>query len=310
MKVVFMGTPEFAARSLKRILHSKHEVVTVVTVPDKPQGRGKIIQPSAVKKNAVENGAPVLQPENLKDPHFIQSLKKVYADVFVVVAFQILPPEVFTIPPKGTINAHASLLPLYRGAAPINRAIMNGDKKSGVTTMLIDEKIDTGAMLLQKEVDISSEMNAGELHDLLADVSADLLLESLSEIESGKAKPIAQDSSKATKAPKIFKKDCKINFKQSSEALHNFVRGLSPYPGAYCHYRGKQLQILKSSIITFHSRDSAQPGTIVKLNKKEMVVACGKGSVSIETLKPQGKKIMTIHEYLNGTKIKIGEKLD
>jgi methionyl-tRNA formyltransferase len=206
MKVVFMGTPEFAARSLKRILHSKHEVVTVVTVPDKPQGRGKIIQPSAVKKNAVENGAPVLQPENLKDPHFIQSLKKVYADVFVVVAFQILPPEVFTIPPKGTINAHASLLPLYRGAAPINRAIMNGDKKSGVTTMLIDEKIDTGAMLLQKEVDISSEMNAGELHDLLADVSADLLLESLSEIESGKAKPIAQDSSKATKAPKIFKK--------------------------------------------------------------------------------------------------------
>jgi len=308
MNIVFMGTPEFAALSLKSLLNSRHRVKAVVTVPDKAQGRGKKIKPSKVKELALEKNLQLLQPESLKDPEFINDLKTIKADVFVVVAFRILPRQVFTIPPKGTINAHASLLPKYRGAAPINWALINGEKTSGVTTMIIDEKVDTGALLMQEKVQIDLQMNAGILHDKLALLAARLLVESLDGIEKNQIKPYSQDNRFATKAPKIFKETCRINFNQEASKVHDFIRGLSPYPGAYTFYRGKMLKILVSKEVLKTENENIAPGTIVNFDKQKITVSCKNSLIEISEVQLQGKKRMTVRDFLNGNNIEIMEK--
>ncbi len=309
MNIVFMGTPDFARVSLQKLLESRHQVLAVVTVPDKPKGRGLKRQPSVVKQFAQQNGLPLLQPLNLKDPQFIEQLKRFKADVFVVVAFKILPPEVFNLPPKGTINLHASLLPRYRGAAPINWAIINGEQETGVTTILINERVDEGNILLQKAVPISPEMTAGQLHDVLADIGANLLIETLNQLEQNGIKPKKQDEHLASKAPKITKAMCHLNFNQSAQQVHNWIRGLSPYPAAYCYWQGKLLKIFRSRIVA-NVNEKVKPGTIVKVFKNGFTVKCAEGAVDIFEVQIQGKKRMAVEVFLNGYPLKEGQLLE
>ncbi|WP_456407631.1 methionyl-tRNA formyltransferase [Caldithrix abyssi] len=309
MKLVFMGTPDFARTSLKKLIHSPHEVVAVVTVPDKPQGRGQKLKPSPVKQLAVDLGLPVLQPVKLRDPQFVEQLKQFNADAFVVVAFKILPPEVFNIPPKGTVNLHASLLPRYRGAAPINWAIINGETETGVTTILINERVDEGNMLLQKSVPIAPDMTAGELHDLLAEIGADVLVETLNRLEANDIVPVKQDEGKATRAPKITREICHLNFNQTAQKVHNWIRGLSPYPAAYCYWQGKLLKIFRSRPVARLS-DDVPPGTVVKVFKNGFTVKCASGAVDIFEVQVQGKKRMTVEDFLNGYRLQAGQLLE
>ncbi len=308
MRLIFMGTPDFARVSLKKLLESNHEVLAVVTVPDKPKGRGLKLQPSPVKEFAVANQLPVFQPESLKDPEFIQTLKNFNADVFVVVAFRILPREVFTIPPKGTINLHASLLPKYRGAAPINWAIINGETETGVTTIFINERVDQGNILLQERVPIGPDMTAGELHDVLADVGADLLVKTLNQLESEGIKPKKQDPSLVSKAPKITKEICHLNFNQSAQQVHNWIRGLSPYPAAFAYWNGKLLKLFRSRPVAAGD-SNAEPGTIVMVMKNAFSVQCASGIIDIFEVQLQGKKRMSVEAFLNGQPLKKGDRL-
>ena len=308
MRLIFMGTPDFARVSLKKLLESNHEVLAVVTVPDKPKGRGLKLQPSPVKEFAVANQLPVFQPESLNDPEFIQTLKNFNADAFVVVAFRILPREVFTIPPKGTINLHASLLPKYRGAAPINWAIINGETETGVTTIFINERVDQGNILLQERVPIGPDMTAGELHDVLADVGADLLVKTLDQLESEGIKPKKQDPSLVSKAPKITKEICHLNFNQSAQQVHNWIRGLSPYPAAFAYWNGKLLKLFRSRPVAAGD-SNAEPGTIVMVMKNAFSVQCASGIIDIFEVQLQGKKKMSVEAFLNGQSLKKGDQL-
>ncbi len=307
MNVVFMGTPAFAVESLKALIHSSHKVQAVVTVPDKPQGRGQTVRPSPVKVAAQESRIPVLQPVSLKEPRFVEKLSTFEADVFVVVAFRILPVEVFTIPPKGTVNIHASLLPRYRGAAPINWAIINGETETGVTSILIEEKVDTGHILLQKKTKILPDMNAGELHDILATLGADLLIQTLDRMERNSIQPKPQDNHTASKAPKITKELCHISFDQPSTKVHNLIRGLSPYPAAFSYLHGQQLKLLKSQIAPVNYPQPA--GTICAMGKGYFDVACTDGAIRLLEVQPQGKKRMKVRDFLNGYSIDIGNHL-
>jgi methionyl-tRNA formyltransferase len=310
MKIVFMGTPEFAVPSLKILADSSHELVGVVTASDKPVGRGLKIQPTPIKKAALGLGIPILQPLDLKDPDFIKQLKSLNAHLFVVVAFRILPPEVFTLPPAGTINLHASLLPKYRGAAPINWAIINGGKETGLTTIFIQEKVDTGDIILQKKVAIGDEETAGELHDRLASLGAELLLETVNLIEEGKA-PRQFQTGEATKAPKLTKELGHIDWSQSARSIHNLVRGLSPYPGAYTYVHGKLIKIFRTRVVA-DSEVAEIPGEIIsiELRKGLIEVATGSGRLLILELQPEGKRRMTSEEYLRGHGLKVGEKFE
>ena len=238
-----MGTPQFAVVSLNKLLAADKNVVAVVTASDKPAGRGLKLQASPVKKVALMAHLPVLQPDKLSDPDFIQKLSTFKADLFVVVAFRILPESVFTMPPKGTVNLHGSLLPKYRGAAPINWAIINGESETGVTTFFIRKEVDTGNIIATRAIPITANMTAGELHDFMAEVGADLLLETIRKIESATVKTTEQDETLSTKAPKIHREDCIINFNQSAQNVHNFIRGLSPYPAAYTYLKGKKIGV-------------------------------------------------------------------
>ncbi len=309
MSLVFMGTPEFARVSLQKIIESgRHRVVAVVTVPDKPQGRGLKLKPSPVKELAVQYDLPLLQPDSLKDENFVQALKAFSADVFVVVAFKILPPQVFNIPPKGTVNLHASLLPAYRGAAPINWAIINGEKETGVTTIFINERVDQGNILLQRKVGIDENMTAGELHDLLADVGADVLLETLDALQNDTLVPRKQDERLATKAPKLTREICHLNFNQPAEKVHNWIRGLSPYPAGYAYWQNKQLKIFRSRAVALQVRSDA-PGTIVKVGRNFFTVACASGAVDVLEVQLQGKKRMDVAAFLNGNELRPGDRL-
>ncbi len=308
MQLVFMGTPEFAVVSLKKILESRHEVLAVVTVPDKQQGRGRQTRPSAVKSFAESENLKVLQPEKLSDPDFTDRLKEHKADIFVVVAFRILPESVFTIPEKGTVNLHASLLPKYRGAAPINWAIINGEEETGVTTMLIDRKVDTGAVLMQEKTDITPEMNAGDLHDKLAETGGSLLVKTLDQMEQGAIEPIIQDHTLATKAPKISKEFCHIDFNQPAFAVNNFIRGLSPYPGAYCKHDGNIIKIYQSRV-KHDCPDQAKPATVVDKNKYHFTVRCKNGCVAVSEVQLEGKKRMSVSDFFNGYTINKGDVL-
>ncbi|HHM02574.1 MAG TPA: methionyl-tRNA formyltransferase [Caldithrix abyssi] len=309
MKIVFMGTPDFAVHSLEALVRGGHNIVAVVTVPDKQQGRGRKIKPSPVKLAALAHKLPVLQPESLKTDDFIRTLRGLKADLFVVVAFKILPRAVFTIPVMGTLNVHASLLPAYRGAAPINWAIINGEQKTGVTTMLIDAQVDTGDILMQKSVEISDDMTAGELHDILAPLGAGLLLETLDRLQKGTVTPQAQDDRRASRAPKLTPENTRILFNQPYTRVGNFIRGLSPYPGAYTFLEGKKLKILKA-VGDKQDFPHARPGEITGITKDSISVACQPGTIIIKRLQLQGKKQMDVRDFLNGFPLKEGEVLN
>lgn len=308
MKIVFMGTPDFAVVSLLKLIGSKHEVTAIVTIPDKAQGRGLKVKSSAVKKAALQNGIETLQPSKLDDPVFIKKLNEIKADIFVVVAFRILPESVFSIPSYGTVNVHASLLPKFRGAAPINWAIIKGEKESGVTTMLINKKVDTGNILLQRKTAIDSSMNAGELHDALAESGANLLVETLAQIESNAIKPLTQNDVEATAAPKIKKETCHLNFQQPVRDVYNLVRGLSPYPAAFSYHNKKFLKIYKASISN-EPFCKHTPGKVVNIKKDSFTVSCLDGALDIFEVQLEGKKRMSVKDFFNGYKIELGDRL-
>ncbi|MEY3585665.1 MAG: hypothetical protein RLZZ243_729 [Bacteroidota bacterium] len=305
LRIVFMGTPEFAVGILDALVHSKHEVVGVVTVADKPAGRGQQIQQSAVKQYASANDLIVLQPDKLRDDAFLGALQALQADLFVVVAFRMLPDVVWKMPAFGTINLHASLLPKYRGAAPINWAIMNGETETGVSTFFINENIDTGAIIAQKSISLSKEINAGELHDQLKSIGADLTVETADQICSGAVSTIEQDPSDTSVpfAPKIFKADCEIDWNQAAELNHNRIRGLSPYPAAWC----KLWSVKKANWITFKLFGSS----IVKIDQAKrnngpfsmpegIVFPSGNGFVLLKEIQAEGKKRMDCKSFLAG----------
>ena len=298
MKLVFLGTPDFAIPSLRILLESRHEVVAVVTAPDKERGRGRKISFTAVKEFAVKNNLPVLQPEKLKDLNFINELKKLNSDAFVVVAFRILPREVFTIPSKLSFNLHASLLPKYRGAAPIQWALIKGEKETGVTTFALEEKVDTGNLIIQEKIRIEKEDNFGSLHDKLSLLGADVVLRTVNLIDEGDFELRTQDSILATPAPKITKEITKIDWSKSAEETDNLIRGLSPYPGAYFELNNKIIKVFKANVIHLTERNISA-GEIYHDNL-DLIVGCGKDSLSLLEVQQEGKKRMKIEEFLRG----------
>ncbi|MEM7162386.1 MAG: methionyl-tRNA formyltransferase, partial [Bacteroidota bacterium] len=302
LKIVFMGTPHFAVTCLKTLVEEELNIVAVITAVDKPAGRGKKLKASPVKEYALEQGLRVLQPSNLKSPDFIDELKQLEVDLFVVVAFRMLPEVVWAMPPMGTINLHASLLPNYRGAAPINWAIINGEKETGVTTFFIEKEIDTGKIIHQDRVRILEEMTAGELHDELALVGSRLLCKTITAIAKEEAESYVQayDSEHMKKAPKIFKEDCRINWDSMGLDIHNFIRGLSPFPSAWTQLDDEKASLLKIARATFiEERHEERPGSI-RISKRTFEVACKDGWISILELIPQGKGKMNVQAFLNG----------
>jgi methionyl-tRNA formyltransferase len=301
LRVVFMGTPEFAVASLEALHQSKHQVVGVVTVADKPAGRGLHMQMSAVKQFAVEHAIPVLQPLKLRDPEFIEALKALDADLFVIVAFRMLPEVVWQIPPLGSINLHGSLLPRYRGAAPINRAIMNGDGETGVTTFFLQHEIDTGRVIRREKIVITDDMSAGELHDSMMLVGARVLVETVNAIADGSADAVAQELLTAPgedvpSAPKIFKDDCKIDWTKTVREVHNHVRGLSPYPAAWTEWEGKMFKVFKGNPV----QGKKQSAPVETDGKTFVDFNCADGVYRVQTIQPEGKKRMEIEEFLRG----------
>lgn len=301
LRIVFMGTPEFAVSSLDACLQAGFPVVAVVTAPDKPAGRGMKLQQSAVKKYAEEKGIPVLQPVRLKDPAFLEELRGLNADIQVVVAFRMLPELVWNMPPLGTINVHASLLPAYRGAAPINWAVINGEKETGVTIFRLKHEIDTGNVLLQKKIPIGENETAGELHDRMKEIGAALLVRTLSGLEDGTVHETPQATPEGKilpHAPKIFTETCRIHWDKSVEDLHNLVRGLSPFPAAFCDLHGKQLKIYRSA--KERSAPSVAPGSVLTDGKTWLKFAAQNGYLLVKELQLEGKKKMTVEEFLRG----------
>jgi methionyl-tRNA formyltransferase len=306
MPIVFMGTPGFAAHILETLVENGQNIVGVVTVADKPAGRGKKLHESEVKKIAIKHQLTLLQPTHLKDPIFIEALKALNAAVFVVVAFRMLPELVWKIPDKGTFNLHASLLPQYRGAAPINWAIINGEKTTGVTTFFIDEKIDTGAVIDQKAISIEESDTAGSLHDKLMTLGADLVAKTLLDIEKGSIDPKSQaNEGKLKEAPKIFKEDCRINWSQDGKDIENFIKGMSPYPTAWTHLnQERETVILKIFEATFIKMShNSKIGSIIK-SKKELKIAVRDGFIVLLKIQLPGKRAMNILEVLNGLQLK------
>ena len=302
-----MGTPDFAVPSLEILLKNNYHIAAVVTAPDKPRGRGQQVSFTPVKEFALKYSLSLLQPESLHNADFISSLASFSPDLFVVVAFRILPPQAFSIPTKGAFNLHASLLPKYRGAAPINWAIINGEKESGVTTFFLREKVDTGNIILQARVAIPESMTAGELHDTLAEVGAEIVLQTVRLVELGKTEPRQQDDRLSSPAPKIFKDDCRIDWKKPSAAVHNFIRGLSPHPAAWTVHDGMMLKIYRSENSEFRIQNSVA-GRIAVSNGA-LYVAAGKGTISILEIQQEGKKRMSAEEFLRGYRFKDGDIL-
>lgn len=301
-----MGTPDFAVASLEVLHKAGHDIAAVVTAPDRPAGRGRKLKASAVKEYALEKDFKVLQPVKLKDPEFLNELSTLNADLAVVVAFRMLPKEVWQMPRLGTINLHASLLPQYRGAAPINWAIINGESETGVTTFFINENIDTGAMIMQREVEITEQDNAGSLHDKLMATGAGLLVDTLDAIEKDNAPRQEQDHSKASKpAPKIFKEDTRIDFSKPVKEVYDFIRGLSPYPTAIStlHQQDEELPVKIFAATQAENTSEAGIGKVASDNKNSLEIRCKDGWISIDELQPSGKKRMKIKEFLNGHQI-------
>lgn len=318
LRIVFMGTPEFAVASLDKLVQAGCKIVGVVTAPDKPGGRGMELQQSAVKIYALQKGLHILQPEKLKNPDFLQELKALNADVQIVVAFRMLPELVWDMPPIGTINLHGSLLPQYRGAAPINWAIINGEKETGVTTFKLQHTIDTGNILLQQSFDIGDEETAGEVHDRMKIIGADLLLKTLQELTSGNikeqdqveilngegtmlnSKGVTAVTSFLKHAPKIFTETCTINWHKSVEEVYNLIRGLSPYPTAFTFLEDKKLKVYKVDKV--EKAPAVLPGKIETDKKTFLQFACNNGYISIKELQLEGKKKMGVADFLRGYK--------
>lgn len=304
LRIVFMGTPEFAVASLAAIALSHHEVVGVVTVADKPAGRGQQVHESAVKKYAMANKLHVLQPLKLKDETFLAELKSLKADLFVVVAFRMLPEVVWQMPPLGTINLHGSLLPKYRGAAPINWAIINGEKETGVTSFFLQHEIDTGSVIQQTKLRIGENDTVGQLHDKMMMLGADTLLQTVNMIADGNATPIPQNNmleagNELKHAPKIFKEDCSIDWHKNINEVHNFVRGLNPYPSAFSLFDGKNMKIFFGRKMS-DPEMKMKPGEFETDGKTYLRFACADGWYSITDLQLEGKKRMTVEEFLRG----------
>ncbi len=301
MRIIFMGTPDFAVASLKALLDNGENVVAVVTSPDKPAGRGQKLNQSAVKQFALTNNLPVLQPEKLKNEEFLSELKSYHADLQVVVAFRMLPEVVWNMPPMGTINVHASLLPQYRGAAPINHAIINGEEKTGVTTFLLQHEIDTGNILLSQEVNIENSDNAGTLHDKLMLAGATTLIKTIDALKNNSLTPTPQDTvieSTLKHAPKIFKEDCAIDWNQENIVIYNKIRGLSPYPASFTMLGGKTLKIFE--VETEQTITDLKPGEYTTDHKSFLKFASKNGLINVLSLQLEGKKRMSIQEFLRG----------
>ncbi|MCX7797510.1 MAG: methionyl-tRNA formyltransferase [Melioribacter sp.] len=299
MKIVFLGTPEFAIPSLEKIINSKHSIELVVTAPDKERGRGKKLLPTPVKEFAISKGLEVLSPNSLKEESFIERLKSINPDLFVVVAFRILPKEVYTIPSKGSFNLHASLLPKYRGAAPIQWALINGEKETGVTTFFLEEKVDTGNIILQEKIEIDDEDDYGSLHDKLKILGADVVIKTIDLIETGDYELIEQDNTKATPAPKITRELCQINWSKSALEIHNLVRGLSPSPAAFFVLKNKIYKIYKTKVT---QEPKLKPAEFF-FSKHEIYVGTSDGTLQILEIQPEGRKRMKAEEFLRGYKL-------
>lgn len=308
IRIVFMGTPDFAVESLKALVENEYNVVGVITAPDKPAGRGRQMSESAVKKYAVEQNLKVLQPEKLKNPEFLAELDSLNADLQVVVAFRMLPEAVWNKPPLGTFNLHASLLPDYRGAAPLNWAIINGETESGVTTFLLSHEIDTGQIIFQEKVEIGPTDTVGILHDRLMTIGANLVLKTVDTLAEGKAQPVDQEEligvqKNIKTAPKIFKEDCRIDWTRDTESVRNLIRGLSPYPAAWTELTHPEIAEVLIVKIYEAVRDSglpSAPGTLQTDGKKHLRIACPDGWLLITDLQLSGKKRMKIDELLRG----------
>jgi methionyl-tRNA formyltransferase len=303
LRIIYLGTPEFATASLKALVEGGYNVVAVVTMPDKPAGRGHQVQYSDVKKYALEAGLPILQPQKLKDEAFLEELRSYQADLQIVVAFRMLPEVVWAMPRLGTFNLHASLLPQYRGAAPINWAVMNGDKETGVTTFLLKHEIDTGNLIMQERIDIGEDENVGSVHDRLMELGTSVVLQTVDRIidceNQGIALPTTPQPELAElrPAPKIFKEDCEIRFaEKTAEEIHNFVRGLSPYPAAWANLtiNGQAFENVK--IYKVEITELRNYG----LTKSDLIVPCKEGAVRILELQAPGKKRMDAKSFLNG----------
>ena len=302
LKVVFFGTPDFARASLEAIHTSAHEVVGVVTVADKASGRGQKVHQSPVKTYAMEHDLPLFQPEKLRNEEFLSQIQSLNADIFVVVAFRMMPKVLFSMPRLGTFNLHASLLPDYRGAAPINYAVINGETKSGVTTFFINEKIDEGNILLQAETEISPEDNAGTLHDRLMEIGAKLVVETLDGLAEGKLMEIPQNQKENPKtAYKIFKEDTKIDWEKEVKIIHNFIRGMSPYPAAFTILEvGGEQKILKIFKGKFQKIEHSKEYGAIEISKNEFKIYAKNGVYFPEELQLEGKKRMNLKDFLNG----------
>lgn len=306
MKIVFMGTPEFACPSLEELHNSNHEICAVVTGADKPAGRGKKILPTPVAKIAERFGLNILKPASLKAESFFKQIKELSPDLIVVIAFRILPKKLFSLPKSGSINIHGSLLPKYRGAAPINWAIINGEKETGLSAFFLKQKVDTGDIINQVKIPIEDNDNFDSQYLKMADKSAAFLLETIKMIESGNISPIKQDDTTASQAPKLSPFDAMIDFGFPSEKVHNFIRGMSSKPGAFTFIRGKKLKITASQIADINSDEQTRPGTVL-LNKKRLIVQCAKSAIEIKAVVPEGKKEMDGVSFINGFKPEVGE---
>jgi len=295
LNIVFMGTPEFAVPSLE-LLQKEFGVRAIVTVPDKPQGRGMKTHPSPIKQKAMELDIPVLQPEKLKNEDFLAELKNIEPDIIVVIAFKILPKEIFDIPKIAIFNIHPSLLPKYRGAAPINWTIINGEKETGLTSFLIQEKIDTGDILFQNKYDIPNGFTAGDLYDFLMPEAAKMTIETCRLLLSGNYTPMKQDDSLATPAPKIFAENCKIDWNETAKKIMNFINGVSPVPGAWTIWNNKRLKILR---VKYYPETINNPSSYIIYNNK-FIIACGNDSLSLLEIQPEGKKAMKVTDFLRG----------
>jgi len=302
-RIIFFGTPDFAVASLKALTEHQMEVIAVVTAPDKPAGRGMQVQAPAVKTYAADRGIPVLQPEKLKDPRFLEQLRSLQADLQVIVAFRMLPEAVWSMPPMGTINVHASLLPQYRGAAPINWAIINGEKETGLTTFKLQHEIDTGDILLQQPVAISPDDDAGTLYEKMKEAGAQLLLTTIEGLQAGSIVPRPQPFNDHCKpAPKIFREHCRINWNQPAAAVHNLIRGLAPYPAAYTIFKEKQLKIFRSRVDDAPAPRPAA-GDYETDGKTFLRFAASDGWVYVLEVQYEGKKRMMIADFLRGFRL-------
>lgn len=309
LKIVFFGTPEFAVASLDALVQGGYDVAAVVTMPDKPAGRGKKLSMSDVKKYALEKGLPILQPEKLKNPEFVEALREINADLFIVIAFRMLPEIVWGMPRLGTFNLHASLLPKYRGAAPINRAIMNGETETGITTFFLKHEIDTGDMICRRTTEIGENDNAGDIHDRLMMMGAETVIETVDAILDGSLKTQPQPEGEFIAAPKIFKEDCRIDWNRPARDIHNHIRGLAPYPAAWTQMserkhadeepRISDLKIFATSLAGLPEEIALKPGE-VRIEGKRMFAGAGDGIIEILSLQPAGKKAMPTNAFILG----------